>query len=306
MICAEMPSRKDPRRNDIMNKQNTRKKGNIITLLIALVLIAILAYSGYNLYVGFQQYWTDYLNSLKTSKDAGRNEKTVNWKKLQGKNNEIIGWLYCKGTKIDYPVAQGSDNSKYLSIGADGKSWAGSGTLFVDCNNPNPLKESNTIIYGHHMRDGSMFHDLDYWQKTNYFKKHSVFYYYTPDQNYKLSVVAVENVSCDDISIYGVPFQTKEESSEFVNKVLSNTVQKNNSVKCSATDKFVTLSTCAYNFEGARSIIVCKVDPIPDSIKSIESDKPNPDSKWTVFKKMVSDIIKEGIKDLNGENKIEE
>lgn len=286
-----------------MAEKRTRK-GSLATVIILFLLAGVIIYSGYNLYAGFQDYWKDYLNSLEISEDAGRNEKTVDWESLLSKNDEAFGWIYCEDTRIDYPVVKGSDNAKYLTIGADGN-YAGCGAIFIDCNNIEPLKEPNTIIYGHHMRDGSMFHDLDYWQNAEYFKKHSEFYFYTPQQNYKLTVVAAENVSCDDLTIYGVPFTDEQDTSSFINKVTSNSAISNNDIVCSETDSYVTLSTCAYNFVGARSIIVCKVDPVYEKIEQIEADKPKPQSKWTVFRQMVKDIVKEGMSDLSGENQDE-
>lgn len=280
-------------------KQDKKRKGSSASLIVLFILFGIIIYSGYNLYLGFQDYWNNYLNSLEIGEDAGRNEKTVDWESLLSKNEEVFGWIYCEGTKIDYPVVKGTDNSKYLNVGADG-TYNRCGALFINCYNIKPLEEPNTIIYGHHMKDGSMFHDLDYWQDADYFKKHSEFYFYTPRQNYKLTAVAAENVSCDDVVIYGVPFTNEEDTSAFINKVISNTAVSNDDTVFSEKDSFVTLSTCAYDFVGARSIIVCKVEPVDERIEEIEESKPDPESKLTVFLRMVKEIIKEEINNISG------
>lgn len=280
-------------------KQDKKRKGSSVSLIVLFILFGIIIYSGYNLYIGFQDYWNNYLNSLEIGEDAGRDEKTVDWESLLSKNDEVFGWIYCEGTRIDYPVVKGTDNSKYLNVGADG-TYNRCGALFINCYNTKPLEEPNTIIYGHHMKDGSMFHDLDYWQDADYFKEHSEFYFYTPRQNYKLTAVAAENVSCDDVVIYGVPFTNEEDTSAFINKVISNTDVSNDDIVFSEKDSFVTLSTCAYDFVGARSIIVCNVEPVDERIEDIEESKPDPESKLTVFLRMVKEIIKEEINNLSG------
>lgn len=278
-----------------------QKKKNISNRIISVVLLGVIAFSGYNLYTGFQDYWKDYEKSLQINEDASRNQKTVNWKKLRKKNKDVIGWIYCPGTVIDYPIVQGKDNDTYLHTGVDG-TWSGAGTLFVDCANEDPFQECNTVIYGHHMRDGSMFHDLDDWKDKNHLKKHPVFYLYTPTQNYELKILCWNNVSATDTNVYGVPFD-EEAMGKYIEMIKKAPVKTKEASDISEADSFVTLSTCAYTFKDARSILACKVVPVDKSIQDIESSKPKPDSKFTVFCRMIKEIIIEGISDIqNGES----
>lgn len=257
-----------------------------------------MVFSGYQLYTGFQSYWDDYIRSLEVNDTADRGDKTVNWNKLKKINSDVIGWLYCPDTVIDYAVVQGSDNSKYLYTGVDGK-WAGGGTLFVDCVNENPFKEPNTIIYGHHMKDGSKFHDLDLWQDENYLKKHPTFYLYTPNQNYELTVVGCQNIEATNTTVYGIPYTNENETEDFIELVKNGSVVKTAETESmNSSNCYVTLSTCAYTFKDARTILVCRVDAVEQSISELECGKAEPDSKLQVFCRMVKEIVKEGFVDL--------
>lgn len=276
------------------------KKKSIGSIVIACILLGTITFSGIKLYEGFEDYWDAYLKSLSMQELADRNNKQVDFKKLRKKNKDIIGWLYCKGTVLDYPVVQGKDNETYLHTGPDGK-WSGSGTLFVDCNNESPFKERNTIIYGHHMRDGSMFHDLDLWQSKSYVKKHPVIYLYTPSQNYKLKVIASKNVEATNETVYSVPYYSEDEMQSFLD-VLKDAPMKTKRFNQIASEEkstsLVTLSTCAYTFEDARAILVTEAIPVSKSVSDIEKDKPKPESKFTVFCRMIKEIVKEGISEL--------
>ena len=79
----------------------------------------------------------------------------VDFKSLRAVNPEIVAWLSIDGTNIDYPVAQHSDNDYYLHHLFTGE-WNSSGCLFMDCHNQSDYSGRHTIIYGHHMDNGSM------------------------------------------------------------------------------------------------------------------------------------------------------
>lgn len=280
------------------NRQKPKhQKPNIIFIA---ALIGIIGFSGYKLYEGFEDYWNAYLHNLKMSEEAGRDQKQINWKKLKKKNPDVIGWLYCPDTVIDYAVVQGRDNDTYLHTGADGK-WSGSGALFVDCNNEKPFKDNNTIIYGHHMRDGSMFHDLDLWQSNAYVKKHPVIYLYTHSQNYKLKVIASKNVEATNEKVYSVPYYSEDEMHGFLDVLKDAPMKTKRFNQIASEERFtslVTLSTCAYTFEDARTILVTEAIPLSKTVSDIEKNKPNPESKFTVFCRMIKEIVKEGISEL--------
>lgn len=107
-----------------------------------------------------------------TIDDGSGNRRTVNLDKLIADNPDAIGWLVIPGTPIDYPVVQTSNNSFYLSHGLSRKPLA-AGAIFADYRFSGP----HYILYGHHMRDGSMFGSLQKYLGSKYQRKHRKLYF---------------------------------------------------------------------------------------------------------------------------------
>lgn len=102
-------------------------------------------------------------------------------------NQDVVGWVYCPGTAIDYPVVQSHDNAEYLTKMADGTQNP-HGTIFVDADNSGLFVQDNTIIYGHNMNDGSMFRDLNLWKDRDFAAEHPVIYLLTPSHTYEIAL----------------------------------------------------------------------------------------------------------------------
>lgn len=117
-----------------------------------------------------EQVVTDNANAL---------ERTVDFSYLEEKNHLISSWIYIPDTVIDYPVVQGINNELYLDYDAYGNESA-SGAIFLNCTNNPDLSDKKTIIYGHSMRDGSMFHALHDYEDETFAKDHNTLYFYLP------------------------------------------------------------------------------------------------------------------------------
>ena len=111
----------------------------------------------------------------------------VDFDKLCRENEDVTGWIYCEGTPIDYPVMHGDDNDYYLHHAYDG-AYSVSGSIFTDSGNREGFVDSNTIIYGHNMNDGSMFACLTKWSDQKYYKKHPVIWLLTPERDYRIDL----------------------------------------------------------------------------------------------------------------------
>lgn len=96
---------------------------------------------------------------------------TVDFIKLKKRNKDIIAWLYCEDTQINYPVVQSADNEYYLRRLIDG-TWAVAGTLFFDYRNSSDVSDWYTVIYGHNMHNDTMFGSLHKFSDADYLKKH--------------------------------------------------------------------------------------------------------------------------------------
>ena len=181
---------------------------------------------------------------------------------LYEENNDLIGWLSIEGMKIDYPVMQCEDNEYYLHHSFYGEEDE-YGCLFVkdiaDVDTPG----TNFIIYGHNMKDGSMFGDLDLYKKEDFCKEHSVISFDTlyEQRTYEVMAVFTSQVygQHDDVFKY-YNFYEAESPEEFA--TFYETVKKlsfyDTGVEAEYGDTFLTLSTCAYHVKDGRLVLVAK------------------------------------------------
>lgn len=182
----------------------------------------------------------------------------IDFDALLDRNKDVIGWLYCPDTVINYPVVQGKNNDRYLRKDLDGK-YLVSGTLFADYRNGELNEDANYIIYGHNMKNGTMFSSLAKYKQQSYYNQHPIMYYLTPDGNYKLELFAGLVVKRDD-KIY-LPNQSEEEFTELIEKYRAKSTFKTN-VELEHSDTIVTLSTCSYEFDNARYIVIGRLTEV--------------------------------------------
>lgn len=183
---------------------------------------------------------------------------TVDFEALQKINEDIAGWIYCEGTNISYPVLQGTDNDFYLEHIYD-KTAGQAGSIFVEAHNAPDFTDSNTIIYGHHRKDGSMFASLEKWSEQEYYEEHPVFWLLTPEQNYRMILFSGYTTMADSdaYTIYPNACQAFEE-------YLYQASQKSDfhaEAEYDAKKRFVVLSTCSYAFENARYVLHGMLEP---------------------------------------------
>ena len=255
--------RKEALRNAPLSVRIRNGALNVITVC----LIGIILVSGYKIGKTMWEYQvakSAYTNiSEKTAKvDPKQFTGVVDWKALKKVNPDVQGWLYQKGTVINYPVVQGTDNDTYLHTRFD-KQWSGGGTLFVDCRMEKDFKGFNSIIYGHHMKDGSMFRSIRGWTKEEgYYDKHKTLELATPHGNYHLVVFSAFITKATDEDTYKMTYDEAEKQA-YIDRAWerSELPITRDSVDVTKNDRLVTLSTCAYDYEEARYIVMCKMVP---------------------------------------------
>jgi len=170
-------------------------------------------------------------------------EVKISFEELVELYPDVIGWLYCEGTPINYPVVQAKDNDYYLRRMINGKYNIG-GTIFMDYRNNADFSDEITIIYGHNMKNGSMFGTVPKYKKQSFLEKHPVMIFRTPEKNYTFEVLGGYATTASDM-IYSYP-NTDEKIAEL-------------KTQFGTTDNLVLLSTCTYETEDARYILVCKL-----------------------------------------------
>lgn len=255
--------RKEALRNAPLSVRIRNGALNVITVC----LVGIILVSGYKIGKTMWDYQvakSAYTNiSEKTAKvDPKQFTGVVDWKALKKVNPDVQGWLYQKGTVINYPVVQGTDNDTYLHTRFD-KQWSGGGTLFVDCRMEKDFKGFNSIIYGHHMKDGSMFRSIrGYTKEDGYYDKHKTLELATPHGNYHLVVFSAFITKATDEDTYKMTYDEAEKQA-YIDRAWerSELPITRDSVDVTKNDRLVTLSTCAYDYEEARYIVMCKMVP---------------------------------------------
>lgn len=177
---------------------------------------------------------------------------SIDFDALRLEGAEIIGWLYCEDTQINYPVTHHANNDYYLHRLPNGQ-YSGGGSIFLDCKNQPDFSDWNSILYGHHMIDKSMFGSLTEYRKQAYADAHPVLYLLTPDVDYKISVIGgYTTLSTSDS--YTVPYD-EEGRDALVKKAVDNS-QFKPQFQAEPGKKLITLSTCSYEYDEARFVLI--------------------------------------------------
>lgn len=186
-----------------------------------------------------------------------------NIRTLYEKNNDLIGWIKIDNTRINYPVMQSKDNSNYYLNHSFYKSISSHGVPYVDSKCDLSLPSDNIIIYGHHLRSGSMFSDLMKFEKKSFFDKNKSIRFNTLDENGTYRIIAVfktsvNNNSTKDFSYYSfVNADNENEFNDFVIQCKRKSLYDTGST-AKYGDKLITLSTCEYSQKNGRMVIVAK------------------------------------------------
>lgn len=226
-------------------------------LVVALIWLAVIGW-------GYVSSALSYKNLGGPSGDAfpraehdeknGKVAASVDFAKLRAINPDIVAWISVPGTRINYPVVQGTNNREYLKKLFDGSSGK-YGSIFLDAKADKKLTDDNVIIYGHHMRDGGMFHDFaTFATSAAYFKKHSVIYLETPDRLYKLGAISAYVVP--GAAILPQAFGSEDQFGGYLAQVLQRSrVARNTAEPVGGISQLFTFATCSYQFTDARTIV---------------------------------------------------
>ena len=239
------------------------------------VLLCVFVYSGYQLI----RYWSENTQSTSAYQDlthyieipeasdtpesAAPSEAEdatpdirwpqVDFAALKQINPDIVGWLYCEGTEINYPVVQGEDNSYYLNHLFDGTGNP-SGCLFLDCSIAGDFSAPHSIIYGHNMKNGLMFAQLEQYKEQAYYEAHPQMLLLTPEQNYTITLFSGYTAS-SSADAWTLHFADQTAWSDWLQRAVDQSVFQS-AYQPSDTDTIITLSTCSYDFDEARFVLL--------------------------------------------------
>lgn len=175
----------------------------------------------------------------------------VDFTQLSQINPDIVGWIFIEGTNINYPVVQGTDNDYYLRHLFDG-TYNSSGCIFLDVGCASDFSDKHSIIYGHHMKDKSMFSGLMEYKDQTFYDEHSVALLVTPTAYYKIQFFS-GYVSDTWSNAWDLSFNEYEYISWL------NEIQRRSCFEAdyapAKEDRVVTLSTCTYEFDTAKFVL---------------------------------------------------
>ncbi len=208
----------------------------------------------------------------------------LKYAKLYATNNDFVGYLEAKGVNLSLPVVQTNNDEVYLEKNFYGQSTKYGCPFVTYLNNIEPL-DLNTVIFGHHMNDKTIFGALDHYKDIEGFKSAPLITFNTLYNNYKWKVIAAFITNAEEKDDNGYIFRyyftslsTQERFSAYLNELAQRSLY-DTGVDVLPTDKLLTLSTCSHEFEDARFVVVARLVRPGESTEvdvTKATENPNP------------------------------
>lgn len=228
----------------------------VLGLLLAVIFLRVLTY---------QQAAKEYEAIINVSEEIQhRREDAEDTKletpklnsKLEGQksvNEDVIGWITLKDSQIDYPIVKGEDNEYYMNhtvLGTENPA----GAIFMENLNKEDFSDIVTFVYGHRMKDGSMFGNLKYYTEQEYWDTHREFQISTYQDNRTYEIFSVHRADVTD-STFQIFFEAGEEYERYLQQQKQDSFYTTD-VNVSKEDKVVVLVTCAYDVQSERIVVL--------------------------------------------------
>lgn len=179
-------------------------------------------------------------------------------------NPDVLGWIVIPGTQIEYPLMRGTDNNYYLNNTWDRKP-SSVGSIFLECQNSPDLSDFNTIIYGHRMKNGSMFAALKYYDDPAYFAEHPYVYIVSDGGVRRYEIFAAYEAAVVSRT-YQLGGFTGESRQTFLDSCLERSVI-DTGVAPSVSDRVLTLSTCTGRGYDTRWVVQARLTAAEDAAR---------------------------------------
>ena len=270
---------KDMQKQILIELRKQEKRRKLIVVLSSLVAVLCFGYFGVYYFfaartsMDYEQLsdlkGSDALSETQEKNDFSLHKSSVKlpdildeYKTLYSKNKKLIGWLKIDDTNIDYPVMQTENNEYYLDHNFN-QEYDKNGSLFLDCDCNVYPRSTNMIIYGHHMKSGSMFGNLQKYAKESYGKKHSVIEFDTiyEKATYQVMYVFRSQVYNENDAVfkyYQFIEANSEEEFNFYMKEMASMSLYDTGVTANFGDSLLTLSTCDSSQTDGRFVVVAK------------------------------------------------
>jgi sortase B len=265
-----------------------------------IVLGGALLFSGTNLGIKMIDYkkaenlYED-MRELTSGEEDEYTKQKNSYNKLKEINEDYVFWVNVENTNIDYPVVQTEDNDFYLTKDFN-KSKSSSGTVFMDTLN-NFLTDKNVVLYGHNMNNKTMFNQINKFKEKSFFEQNNKITIKNTNngKEYIYEVFAVYS-SDNKFNYNTVVFSENYTFEQYISEIKERSLFKK-SIDISAKDKIITLSTCSYEFKGAKTSIHAKL---------VETKNLNPNSLQNKDKETLEELENSISDDMSIKNMFEQ
>ena len=242
-------------------RRDKKKKGGILSTLVLIVALAVFLVSGFQLFQIFSEYRAGEKEYEKIQQLAITQEDPdaeggfkLDFDALKEINPDTVAWIrFDEPSIINYPVVHGTDNETYLT-----KTFEANdnklGTLFVDKDNTGTFKDKNTFIYGHNMKNKTMFAKLMEYKEKSYWEKYPYFYIYTPDGQEHVYKIYSAGIVKDTSDSYIKAYNTDEEFEQYI-ALTKEASLYDTGVEVTKDSKIVSLSTCTNVRDDERFLV---------------------------------------------------
>ena len=241
-------------------KRKPQKSGNFLFVLIEVICALFFIYAAIQLYSIFSDYKraSDEYDALAAQvvrelPEESAADYEVDLEKLKEQNSDTVGWIILPDSKINYPIVKSKDNTEYLTRTFEGTE-ANSGAIFMDMYCPEDFNCDNTIIYGHNMKNGSMFRALNNMTDKEYFWRHHIFCIDTGKGFEEYEVISCYQTVETDLTAWKIGFESLDAYEAWLKSIV-----KRCNYDCADYDvmkKTITLSTCRGQSGGPGRFIV--------------------------------------------------
>lgn len=237
---------------------------DLVRRIILLVCICVFCYSAYNLASIFLEYKqmddsNEEVEQTYVTEETGEQGafKKIDFDALIKRNPDVKGWIDIPDTKVSYPILQGETNDTYIQSNIDKKDFR-AGSIFLASESKNPFIDLNTVIYGHNMKNGSMFNNIKSFTKQEFTNEHPYVYIYLPDRTVSRYKVVAAHIIPERSLLYNTGITDIQ---AFYEEMLK-TSDINVDFDKTAGNPVITLSTCTSqgSDSGERNVVHAVLD----------------------------------------------
>ena len=226
----------------------------MLGLIAVIVCCSILLFQTEREYKKADQEYQEIAKRVKKiKKKRHKSCKIIDFQTLLKENPDTVGWIQVKDTQIDYPIVQGKNNEKYLHETFLGNRNP-SGAIFLDAKAKKDFCSANSIIYGHHMKNGSMFAELLKFRKLSFAETHKISLW-TPKKKLRLKVFSAYARKAD--TTLPVEFGSDEKKSMFIKEITERSEIRGgvSQKELRNAGQIYTFVTCSYEHDDYRTIV---------------------------------------------------